>query len=155
MLKARFFFRKERTRLCANPLIIVIRPSQFNVPFPIALPLVKVGRSFGQKKKEKGNEHLKGPGEFSDGNYFPLSYKVIMTHFDSFFPLYQFWEFKRVVNRDILKAAAGVFKVADESLNVLFIIFCSNLQHKTSGIRIREEWYVYAFDTKVFLNLMI
>ena len=123
MLKARFFFRKERTRLCANPLIIVIRPSQFNVSFPIALPLVRVGRSFGQKKKKKGNEHLKGPGESSDGNYFPLSYKVNMTHFDSFFPLYQFWEFKRVVNLDILKAAAGVFKVADESLNVLFGIY--------------------------------
>ena len=75
------------------------------------------------KKKEKGNEHLKGPGEFSDGNYFPLSYKVVMTHFDSFFLLYQFWEFKRVVNPDILKAAAGVFKVADESLNVLFGIY--------------------------------
>ena len=46
-----------------------------------------------------------------------------MTHFDSFFPLYQFWEFKRVVNLDILKAAAGVFKVAYESLNVLFGIY--------------------------------
>ena len=45
-----------------------------------------------------------------------------MAHFDSFFPLYQFWEFKRV-NLDILKAAAGVFKVADESLNVLFGIY--------------------------------
>ena len=92
----------------------------FRFPSP-SLSLGWVGRS--GKKKKKGNEHLKGPGEFSDGNYFPLSYKVIMTHFDSFFLLYQFWEFKRVVNLDILKAAAGVFKVADESLNVLFGIY--------------------------------
>ena len=60
MLKARFFFRKERTRLCANLLIIVIRPSQFNVSFPIALPLVRVGRSFGQKKRKKGTNTWKG-----------------------------------------------------------------------------------------------
>ena len=123
MLKARFFFRKERTRLCANPLIIVIRPSQFNVSFPHRPPSREGGSVVRAKKKKKGNKHLKGPGEFSDGNDFPLSYRVIMTHFDSFFPLYQFWEFKRVVNRDMLKAAAGVFKVADESLNVLFGIY--------------------------------
>ena len=35
-----------------------VRPSQLNVSFPIALPLVKVGRSVGQKKKK--NEHMKG-----------------------------------------------------------------------------------------------
>ena len=30
-----------------------LRPSQFNVSFPIALPLVRVGRSVGQKKKKR------------------------------------------------------------------------------------------------------
>ena len=34
-----------------------LKPSPWNVPFPIALPLVKVGRSVGQKKKVK-NEHM-------------------------------------------------------------------------------------------------
>ena len=62
MLKARFFFRKERTRLCANPLIIVIRPSQFNVSFPIALPLGWVGRS-GKKKGKKERKKFRGPKE--------------------------------------------------------------------------------------------
>ena len=35
------------------PHILFVRPSQFNVSFPIALPLVRVGRSVGQKKKRK------------------------------------------------------------------------------------------------------
>ena len=30
-----------------------VRPSQFNVSFPIALPLVRVGRSVGEKKKKR------------------------------------------------------------------------------------------------------
>ena len=33
-----------------------VRPSQQNVSLPIALPLVKVGRSVGQKKKTKQNK---------------------------------------------------------------------------------------------------
>ena len=33
--------------------IFLVRPSQFNVLFPIALPLVRVGRSVGQKKKKR------------------------------------------------------------------------------------------------------
>lgn len=58
MLKARFFFRKERTRLCANPLIIVIRPSQFNVSFPHRPPSREGGSVVRAKKKEKREQTL-------------------------------------------------------------------------------------------------
>ena len=37
-------------------LQISLGPSQFNVSFLIALPLVRVGRSVGQKKKKKKRE---------------------------------------------------------------------------------------------------
>ena len=39
-------------------LQISLGPSQFNVSFLIALPLVRVGRSVGQKKKKKRERTL-------------------------------------------------------------------------------------------------
>ena len=45
------FINRRYTKGCLFSQKWYIRPSQYNVLFPIALPLVKVGWSVGQKKK--------------------------------------------------------------------------------------------------------